>query len=201
MNFFGSLYSQHFTGVLNVISDSLSRDYHINDYNLISLLQRSFPQQAPKKFKISPLPPTIIFGINSNLLAMPKKAPEHLPQMPSSTGRGFAGSNSSPAPNSKTMNSSIILHVSLARSFSQLFENSRSRMAWVKAPRRRTRSSCVKSSRNSSFWSLMRVRNLTQRIHARSSLAFVPDVLAISRASRADESLSTRQLWAEADRS
>ena len=83
-------------------------------------------------------------------------------------------------------------HVSLARSFSPLHENSRSQMVWAKASRRQIQSSCVNLSRSSLCLSLMRVRNLTKRIHARSSLAFVPDVLALSRASRAAESLSTR---------
>ena len=105
-----SIYSQHFAGVLNVITNSLSQDYHIDDYNLISLIQRSFPQQAPKNFNICPLPPTIISWINSHLLSMPEKAPENLTQMPSSTRRGFAGSNSSPASNSNRMNSLTIFH-------------------------------------------------------------------------------------------
>ena len=83
-------------------------------------------------------------------------------------------------------------HLSIARSFSPLRENSLSWMAWVKAPRSRTRSSCFNLSRNSSCCRLMRVKNLIQRIHARSCLSFVLDVLALSRASRADESLSKR---------
>ena len=105
-----SIYSQHFSGVLNVIADSLSQDHHISDANLISFLQRSFPQQAPKNFKICLLPPTITSWINSHMLAMPEKTPEHLAQMPSLAGRGYAGLNSSPASNSNTMNSLTILH-------------------------------------------------------------------------------------------
>ena len=92
------------------MTNSLSRDYHINESIFISLLQRSLPQQAPRNFKIYLLPHTIILWINSHLIAMPEKAPEHLAQMPSSTGRGFSGSNSSPASNSNTMNSTAILH-------------------------------------------------------------------------------------------
>ena len=83
-------------------------------------------------------------------------------------------------------------HLSLARSFSPLRENSLSRMAWAKALRSRTWSYCLNLSRNSSCCRSMRVRNLIQRIHARSSLAFVLDVLALSRASQADESLPKR---------
>ena len=83
-------------------------------------------------------------------------------------------------------------HVSLARFFSPLRESSRYRMAWAKAPSRRTRSSCLNLWRNLLCWSSMLVRNLTQQIHARSSLEFVPDVLALSQESRAYASLSTR---------
>ena len=55
-----SIYSQHFSGILNVIPYGISQDYHIEDSNLISLFQRSLSQQAPKKFKICPLLPIII---------------------------------------------------------------------------------------------------------------------------------------------
>ena len=86
-----SIYSQHFAGKLNVIADSLSQDHHINDANLTFLLQPSFPQQAPQNFKICPLPPTITSWVNSLLLEMPEKAPEHQAQMTSSNRRGYAG--------------------------------------------------------------------------------------------------------------
>ena len=52
--------------------------------------------------------------------------------------------------------------------------------------------SCVKLLRNSSCCRSMRVRNLIQRIHTRLSLEFVLDVLALSQASRADDSLPKR---------
>ena len=86
-----SIYSQHFFGKLNVTFDSLSRDHRINDAKLTFLLQRSFPQQAPQNFKICPLPPTITSWVNSLLLEMPEKAPEHQAQMTSSNRRGYAG--------------------------------------------------------------------------------------------------------------
>ena len=104
-----TIYSQHFAGSLNVIADSLSRDFHIPDSELISLLKSTFPQQTPNNFKISPLPHKITSWINCLLLAMPEKAPEHQPQMPSSTGRGYAGSNSSTASKYNTTNSSTAL--------------------------------------------------------------------------------------------
>ena len=88
--------------------------------------------------------------------------------------------------------STVSWHMSLARSFSLLHEKSPSWMAWEKAPMSRTWSSCVNFSRNSSCCRSMQVKNFIQHIHARSSLAFVPYILALSRASRSDESLPTR---------
>ena len=88
-----TLYSQHFRGIWNVIADSLSRDFHLTDKNITSLLKSLFPQQIPHNFRILPLPPTIISWINCQLLAMPEKLPEHPAQMPSSIGRGVDGNN------------------------------------------------------------------------------------------------------------
>ena len=104
-----TLYSQHFRGIWNVIADSLSRDFHLTDKQLIALLTFLFPQQVPRNFHIKALPPTIISWINSQLLAMPEKSPEHPAQMPSSIGRGSAGKDSSTTSNSPTTNSSTPL--------------------------------------------------------------------------------------------
>ena len=101
-----SIYSQHFAGKLNVIADSLSRDHHIDNANITFLIQCSFPQQAPQNFKICPLPPIITLWVNSHLLEIPEKVPKHQAQMPSLTGCGYDGSNSSPASTYNTTNSS-----------------------------------------------------------------------------------------------
>ncbi len=52
-------YSQWFTGKLNNIADALSRDWHRDDNELISILCLCFPQQMPTHFEISPLPSKI----------------------------------------------------------------------------------------------------------------------------------------------
>ena len=109
-----TIYSQHFPGTSNVIADSLSRDFHIPDEKLIPLLQSKFPTQAPSTFTISPLPPIIISWINYQLLEMPEKTPAHQPQMPSSTGLGFAGLSSSTKSNYNTTNSSTISAIKAA---------------------------------------------------------------------------------------
>ena len=101
-----SIYSQNFSGKLNVIYDSLSRDHHINNANLTFLIQHSFPQQAPQNLKICALLPIITSWVNSHLLEMPEKVPEHQAQIQSLTGRGYSGSISSPASTYNTTNSS-----------------------------------------------------------------------------------------------
>ena len=103
-----SIYSQHFAGRLNIIADSLSRDFHIPPQKLTPFLQQQFPQQAPTTLKIYPLPPTIISWINCRLQEMPAKAPEFQAQMPSSTGLGYDGGNSLHTSISTTTNSSIL---------------------------------------------------------------------------------------------
>ena len=76
--------------------------------------------------------------------------------------RSWQGSGLRFALKTSETSSTASWNVSLARSFSLLRENSRSWMAWAKAPRSQTRSSCVNLSRNSSCWSSMRVRNFIQ---------------------------------------
>ena len=123
------------------------------------------------------------------VLAYPWYCNQRLPSM--LRDKSWRGSGRRFSLKTSTTLSTASWHVSLARSFSPLHENSLSRMAWAKAPRSQTRSSCVNSSRNFSFCRSMRVRNLIQCIYARSSLAFVLDILARSREYQADESLTT----------
>ena len=48
-------YSQWFPGKFNIIADSLSRDFHLSDTNLIAALRRYLGPQVPKEFRIVPL--------------------------------------------------------------------------------------------------------------------------------------------------
>ena len=50
------LYSQWFQGDDNIVSDSLSRDFHIPSSHLASLLESYVPEQVPFGLKIIPLP-------------------------------------------------------------------------------------------------------------------------------------------------
>jgi len=69
------LYSQWFPGEKNVIADSLSRDFHIDDSNLSSLLTAYFPDQVPFGLHLLPVPPNIISWLTCLLLSQPQELP------------------------------------------------------------------------------------------------------------------------------
>jgi hypothetical protein len=65
------LYSQWFHGKLNEVADSLSRDHHLSDTDLLTLLHHNIPEQVPEDFKIYPLPPSIKLKIMTWLCSLP----------------------------------------------------------------------------------------------------------------------------------
>jgi hypothetical protein len=67
------IYSQWFSGEENSISDSLSRDFHINSTQLCNLLSSNFPFQAPFGLKIHPLPKEIVSWVTSLLQFHPQQ--------------------------------------------------------------------------------------------------------------------------------
>ena len=99
-------YSQWFPGVDNEVADSLSRDFHLDDTSLTSLILSKLTSQVPSNFKISPLPSEIVSWICSWLQKMPKGPPLREQQTKSKIGRGVAGKNFSHPLNLKVMNSS-----------------------------------------------------------------------------------------------
>jgi hypothetical protein len=64
-------YSQWFEGKRNTIADALSRDWHLGDEELTSLLRFHFPEQMPENFRISPLPKEISSWMTSLLQQLP----------------------------------------------------------------------------------------------------------------------------------
>ena len=66
-------FSQWFRGKENDVSDSLSRDHHIDDKELTNLLQQHFPQQVPEHLEIVPLPNEIVSWLTSVLQRLPVK--------------------------------------------------------------------------------------------------------------------------------
>ena len=60
-------FSQWFKGKENDVSDSLSRDHHIDDDTLTNLLHLHYPEQVPGQLKIVPLPKEIASWLTSVL--------------------------------------------------------------------------------------------------------------------------------------
>lgn len=71
-------YSQHIPGVTNVIADCLSRDFHLTNSNLVSMIYHTNPPYLPKqRLKIMNLPPSIVSWIGS--LVQPARKRKVLP--------------------------------------------------------------------------------------------------------------------------
>ena len=86
------LYRQWFAGELNVVADSLSRDaYYLSEHSHTSFLNSVAPSQLPQNFRLSPVPTEICCFISSMLEQLPVKALRLIPQKPSETALGNAG--------------------------------------------------------------------------------------------------------------
>jgi hypothetical protein len=66
------LYSQWFVGVLNTVTDSLSRDLNLEADDLTSFLIFSLPEQVSQHFRISQLPS----AVDSFLISLFQEIPE-----------------------------------------------------------------------------------------------------------------------------
>jgi hypothetical protein len=64
-------YSQWSEGKRNNVADALSRDWHLGNDKLTSLLRSHFPEQMPESFRISPPPKEISSWLTSLLQQLP----------------------------------------------------------------------------------------------------------------------------------
>ena len=86
-------YSQWFPGEQNVVSDCLSRDYHIPTEHLTSLLLIAMPEQIPPNFRILPLPPEISSWLRLLLGKIPAKTRPETRRKKSELSHGLDGFN------------------------------------------------------------------------------------------------------------
>jgi hypothetical protein len=77
-------YSQWFPGKSNNVADALSRDWHLGNDKLTSLLHSHFPEQMPENFRILPLPSEISSWLTSLLQPLPVS--EQLREQHTTTG-------------------------------------------------------------------------------------------------------------------
>ena len=90
-----ALYPQHVPGEENIVADSLSRDFHIQDKHLQLLLTSLFPKQAPKNLQILTVLPREITSWFESLQDARTSASESLPATsPSKMGALVGGSDS-----------------------------------------------------------------------------------------------------------
>ena len=95
-------YSQHLPGRLNIIADSLSRDFHLSDKQLISMLTSLHPSLSPSQIKMVPPLTEIISWIASMAQRWPGK--RESPKVPtrSKIAAGISGWDSNTASSSMT---------------------------------------------------------------------------------------------------
>ena len=91
----GCNYSQHLPGVMNVVADSLSRDFHLSNEQIFAMLTSIHPSLPPSKLKVIELPNELISWIAS--LAQRWPGHRELPSQPieSEIARGISGWTSS----------------------------------------------------------------------------------------------------------
>jgi hypothetical protein len=95
-------YSQHIQGSENLVADSLSRDFHLNDNEILTLLSKSCPHLLPDNPQVISLPTQISSWIGTLAHLEPRKRELTWQQKPSTLAAGEAGSNSPSSPRSTT---------------------------------------------------------------------------------------------------
>ena len=114
------LYSEHFPGAHNIAADSLSRDFHLDDFALTHVLSSLCPSQIPSSFRLSILPPEISYFITSTLEAWPEQKQKPGPPTRSAIGAGFDGMLFSQNCPSATIHSLITSRIDSVSSLSAL---------------------------------------------------------------------------------
>lgn len=84
-------YSQHIPGVTNVVADCLSRDFHLSQKQLTSLLTTVKPPYLPQEIKFTSLSPTIVSWIGSLAQNQPRRKELPKKPTPSTLARGVSG--------------------------------------------------------------------------------------------------------------
>jgi hypothetical protein len=100
-----AVYSQWFPGKDNIIPDILSRDWHLSDNDITTLLTQLFPSQLHQNFKLSPLPKEVESWISSILLLLPQREQRQKAHKTSGFDLGESGKNSFPPSALKAMTS------------------------------------------------------------------------------------------------
>ena len=88
-------YSQWFPGKENSVADVLSRDFHLSDEAVVSLLRREFSNQLPQSFRLVRLTTATSSAVGELLRLLPKMQQLPLVPVPSATAAGASTLDSS----------------------------------------------------------------------------------------------------------
>jgi hypothetical protein len=88
-------YSQWFPGKENSVADVLSRDFHLSDDAVISLLRQQFSNQLPQSFRLVHLTTAMISDVGELLRLLPKTQQLPLAPVPSAAAAGASSRGSS----------------------------------------------------------------------------------------------------------
>ena len=95
-------YSQHLPGKMNVVTDSLSRDFHLSNEQLISMLTSLHPSLSPTQIKIIDLPDDLTSWISSLAQRWPGERELPKERITSEIAAGIIGWDSSTESSSPT---------------------------------------------------------------------------------------------------
>jgi hypothetical protein len=133
-------YSQWFEGKKEKVADALSRDWHLGNDELTSLLRFHFPEQMPENFRISPLPKEISSWMSSLLQQLPiseQLRERHTTMGLAPGGVGKNGASPSDATTSFSISSAKSSEIFCSAPLQWLSEKDGSRsialMCWLKA--------------------------------------------------------------------
>ena len=93
-------YSQHLPGRLNIVADCLSRDFHLTDNQITSMLTSLHPSLSPSQLKIVPLPQKYISWVANMAQKWPGKRESPGRLIKSTIAAGVVGWNSPTRSNS-----------------------------------------------------------------------------------------------------
>ena len=88
-------YSQWLPGKENSVADVLSRDFHLDDSAVVSLLRENFSHQMPQSFCLV-RSTAMISGVRASLRLLPRTQPLPLTPVPSAAAAGISTLDSSP---------------------------------------------------------------------------------------------------------
>jgi hypothetical protein len=101
-------YSQWFPGKENSVADVLSRNFYLDDSEVVSLLCNQFPHQLPQSFRLVHLTTAMISGVGDLLRRLPKTQQLPTALVPSAAAAGAFSSASSRPSGTTTIRSSKV---------------------------------------------------------------------------------------------